>query len=240
MKNIFIPFLIANYPNSQTFIKRLYFLLIKGIKTVEIGIPCSESYSDGKIISKVYNKVIKKFSIFSFLSSIKKFKKLKKILVIYSNIIENFKIKKLLKKIKNSNYSLLVVDQPIKYIFKFKKLFLINKVKIVYITSINKSIKKIKKVINKFGKYKLFSYIYITNRLGVTGNKYVINYKKIKKKYKIISKLSNIPVIMGFGINKKNFSFFKENRIKYVIGTELIKLINNKKIFKNFIKKCIK
>ncbi|AXN02470.1 Tryptophan synthase alpha chain [Candidatus Vidania fulgoroideae] len=242
-KKYFIPFLIGNYPKNSKFIKILNFISKNGIKTIEIGIPFSESYLDGKIISDIYKK-IKNFSLDDLLKSLKKFENIYKILVCYSNFIESIGMDFFLKKIKRKINSLLIVDQPLKYLLKMKKKFIRNNIKFVYIICTNniKIINNTKNIFKELEKYNLCSHIYLINRLGVTGEKIKINYKNIYKNFIKISKLTRIPIITGFGINKNNFSFYKEKKINFVIGTKIIKYIKERKIkkLKKFIKKCIK
>ncbi|WDR79374.1 tryptophan synthase subunit alpha [Candidatus Vidania fulgoroideae] len=239
----FIPFLIGNYPKNSEFIKIMNFISKNGIKTVEIGVPFSEAYSDGKVISNIYKK-IKNFSLDKLLKSLDKFKYIYKILVCYSNFIENLGIDIFLKKIKKKINSLLIIDQPLKYLLKIKKKFIKNHIKFVYIISINnvKNINNTKSIFKNLEKYNLCSHIYLINRLGVTGEKININYKNIYKNFIKISRFTKIPVIIGFGINKNNYFYYKKKKINFVIGTKLMKYIKEKNIkkFKKFVKKCIK
>ncbi|MGX7576606.1 tryptophan synthase subunit alpha [Candidatus Vidania fulgoroideorum] len=236
----FIPFIILNYPNKKKFIKIANLLKKKKrIKYIELGIPFSDSYSDGKVISKIYRK--KKISINKALKTIKEcgIKKKRIVLVCYYNTIQTVGIKQFFVKISKFVDNLIIVDQPLVYIKKIKKYLKKYKIKIVPIIP---CFTKVKTIINLIKKIKsIILFIYITNRNGVTGKGEYINLKKIEK-YVLKLKKQNIKFALGFGINLKNFMFFKKKIKNFVIGTELIKLIKKNKMekLKFLINKCLK
>ncbi|MGX7589007.1 tryptophan synthase subunit alpha [Candidatus Vidania fulgoroideorum] len=156
----FIPFIIGNYPNNNKFVKILKFL--EKIKFLEIGIPFSEPYSDGKTISSIYRKM--NFSFDYLLKNIKISKNNShKILVCYSNFIENIGEKVFFYKIKYVFKHILIVDQPLKYLVKYKKYFIKYKVKCIHIVSNYNNINK--------NYLEFCSFIYLTNYHGTTGKK---------------------------------------------------------------------
>ncbi|CAL4320628.1 tryptophan synthase subunit alpha [Buchnera aphidicola] len=223
----FIPFIILGDPNLKISILIIKTLIKNGADALEIGFPFSDPLSDGIIIQKSHKRALRnKISIKKLFLSIKKIRlKYSKIpigVLIYSNLIFNYGIKKFYSKCSQSGIdSTLIPDVPLVESYEFEKYALKKKICSIFICPPNASKNLIKKICLKNQ-----GYIYLTSQAGVTGIKKKLSFTKNKNIKNLINH-SHHPVVQGFGIaTKKHIRKILKTKISGVIcGSVIIKKI---------------
>ena len=71
----FVPYIVAHYPNRDTFKEALTLLAELNADVIEIGIPFTDPIAEGKVIEKAHHKVLEdNFNISDLLDDVKDFK----------------------------------------------------------------------------------------------------------------------------------------------------------------------
>ena len=232
-----VVFLTAGDPNIQISEKIIRGLPKAGADIIEIGMPFSDPMADGPVIQRSYNRALKNGNYISkTLELVRSFRKQDDstpiILMGYYNPIYQIGLKKFFSDAYDAGVDgLLVVDLPpeedkdiLKYSKGKKK---INIIKLTTPTTDKKRIINIAKSASGF--------IYYVSIAGITGSK-INNLKNIEKTYKKLKKNTNLPFVIGFGINTPNKA---KSLAKYadgiVVGSALIKEIEKSINYRNVI-----
>ncbi len=238
-------FLTAGYPNIKTSEDILMSFPSVGVDFIEIGIPFSDPMADGPLIQESSEVAIKKgMNINICLNFVKKIRlkdqDIPIILMGYYNPIYKYGKKRF---IKNALYSgvdgLIVVDLPPEEDTEFyneAKHHNLHMIRLVTPTTNEQRLKKITKNAKGF--------IYYVSVTGITGTKSALK-KDVKAKIKTIKKITNLPVIVGFGIKTPqqayDMSIVSDG---IVVGSAIVEKIKETKIIKyqikntaNFVKK---
>ncbi|WP_343184206.1 tryptophan synthase subunit alpha [Buchnera aphidicola (Ceratovacuna keduensis)] len=243
----FIPFIVLGDPNFETSLNIIDNIIKNGADAIEVGIPFSDPFGDGPIIQNANLRAInskitvsKCFKILKILR--KKYFKIPIGLLTYANIVFCNGIKNFYKKCYEVGLdSILIVDVPVEESSVFYKHSLKNKVSQIFLCPPNVEDYTLNKIIKMSN-----DYIYIISKPGVTGifNNKIFNTDTISNR---IKKISDIPLIQGFGIYSKNqIKNILKSKIDGVICGSIIvnqieKYLHNKnKIIKkinNLIKK---
>ena len=68
----FVPYIVAHYPNRNTFKEALTLLAELNADVIEIGIPFTDPIAEGKVIEKAHHKVLEdNFNISDLLDDVK-------------------------------------------------------------------------------------------------------------------------------------------------------------------------
>lgn len=216
MKGVYI---LANYPNIQTFVKEFNFLVNSKIDFIEVGIPFNDPVADGSVIAKASDEVAEKgYNLQDIIDFVKINKGDKKIyFMTYSNIIYHFGIKKFSDMVADTLNGIIIADLPNRgHNFFYKNGLEIPIISFVTPESRTEDISKLKNAKGDF--------IYFIGIRGITGGKIDFNDKDIINKYRYIKEVTNKKVILGFGVKTKDDT----NKILsyadgFVIGTEIVR-----------------
>ncbi len=226
-------FITAGDPNEDISQNILDALPSAGADFIELGMPFSDPMADGEAIQLSSNRSLKAgINLSKILNMVSKFrekdKKTPVILMGYFNPIFIFGVKKFLKEAKHAGVDgFIIVDLPPEEDNEFTDPAMIENfdiIKLVTPTSDNSRIKKIIK--NSSG------FIYYVSITGITGTKKSSN-EEIKKAVQNIKNITNLPVIVGFGIRNSaqvnELSMFSDGM---VIGSHIVNIIKNKQLTK--------
>ena len=113
----FVPYIVAHYPNRDTFKEALTLLAVLNSDVIEIGIPFTDPIAEGKIIENAHHKVLEdNFNISDLLDDVKEFKSKFNIPLIamgYTNSFINPDQESFCQNAKNAGFDgLLIVDMP--------------------------------------------------------------------------------------------------------------------------------
>ncbi|HOJ49731.1 MAG TPA: tryptophan synthase subunit alpha [Spirochaetota bacterium] len=226
MRGIYI---VGGYPDKESFLKIADIVLNK-MDFIEIGIPFSDPVADGPIISSAINNILGKINVKEIIDITKLLGKEKNIFYMtYSNIIYSYGIKKFSDEVKNYIKGIIIADLPNRlHDFFYQRGLEIPIIPFITPESRESDIKEIIKYRPPF--------IYFIGIRGITGSKADLDNSEIIDKIKVIKKLTDIPVIIGFGIKgKKDAKKAISIADGFVIGTEAVKVQNNLQLFIDFV-----
>ena len=233
-------FLTAGYPDLKSSEQILKTLPDIGVDFIEIGIPFSDPMADGPLIQESSEIAIKKGmninKCFYLVEKIRqKDKNIPIILMGYYNPIHYYGKKAFIKKaLKTGVDGFIIVDLPIEedheFFFETEK----NNLNFIRLVTPTTNVKRLKLITKKAN-----GFIYYVSVAGITGTKSAL-IEDVEKKIKIIKKITNLPVIVGFGI-KTPEQAFEMSKISdgIVVGSALVEKIKETKVFNNKAKNCI-
>jgi tryptophan synthase alpha chain len=225
-KTAFIPYLVAGHSNNTVFESALKLLDDVGADLIEIGIPFTDPIAEGKIIENAHHSSLENgFVLEDICGIVRNFRAYSDTPVIamgYTNSFINPSSDDIAGKLSDSGFNgVLIVDLPaseksIINSFKDKGLGLVQL--IAPTTQLN--------FIEDFLDNDPALIYYITQR-GITGSNN-LNLDEISEKLNAIKKLSNKPVVTGFGIKTvEDVISLKNMTDGIVIGSPIVEKINS-------------
>ena len=221
----FVPYIVAHYPNRDTFKEALTLLAELNADVIEIGIPFTDPIAEGKVIEKAHHKVLEdNFNISDLLDDVKDFKSKFDIPLIamgYTNSFINPDQESFCQIAKNAGFDgFLIVDMP--YVeHEMIKIIKNNDLEFVQLlapTSTDQTIT------NCLANEPAMVY-YITQR-GVTGSGN-LDYAEITENLKAIRNKINVPLVTGFGIKTtEHVKQFKNFTDGIVIGSSIVDILS--------------
>ena len=221
----FIPYLVAGHTSNEVFSAALRFLSDVGADLIEIGIPFTDPIAEGKIIESAHHYALKhNFVLDDICQIVKDFKTYSDTPVIamgYTNSFINPSSEHIASKLSECGFNgVLIVDLPaseksIINSFKDKQL---NFVQLIAPTT------ELSLIEDYLENDPALIY-YITQR-GITGSNN-LNLVEISEKLGEIKKLSNKPVVTGFGIKTvEDVENLKTLTDGIVIGSPIVEKIS--------------
>ena len=221
----FIPYLVAGHTSNEVFSAALRLLSDVGADLIEIGIPFTDPIAEGKIIESAHHHALKhNFVLDDVCQIVKEFKTYSDTPVIamgYTNSFINPSCEHIASKLSDSGFNgVLIVDLPaseksIINSFKDKQL---NFVQLIAPTT------ELSLIEDYLENDPALIY-YITQR-GITGSNN-LNLIEISEKLGEIKKLSNKPVVTGFGIKTvQDVENLKTLTDGIVIGSPIVEKIS--------------
>ena len=221
-----VTFVTGGDPDLDTSLEIIKTIINNGADIIEIGMPFSDPMADGPTIQLSSNRAISKGvdleNIFSLALKAKKIKSdLPIILMGYYNLILHFGIKQFVKKCKENGVDgLIIVDlQPEedKDLINELNNNQIDLIRLITPTTDEERLKLIVKNASGF--------LYYVSVTGITGQKSA-NLNELAKSVSFIKKLTNLPVIPGFGIkNSTDVNNICKIADGAVVGSSIIKII---------------
>lgn len=240
-KNAFISFITGGDPDLETSLSILKDLPKNGSDIIEVGIPFLDPAGDGPVIDAASKRAIKNgASLKKILQMIADFRHSNKetpiILMGYYNSILHYGLEKfVIDAKKNGVDGLLIVDLPIEEdveLYSYCQKHELDFIKLITPTSSQERMGQIIK--------KASGFLYFVSITGITGTKSsdpIQNKKFIDQ----IKKLTDIPVVIGFGIKTKDQAqaMAKIGADGIVVGSRLVGVIEEG-LEKNLAKSEIK
>jgi len=246
-KSAFISYLVCGDPDLNTTLKIMHSMVKNGVDLIEVGIPFTDPIADGPVIQKGIERALKnKVSLIDVFDLVEKFRKEDKatpiVLMGYLNPIENMGYRKFSKLAKSKGVDgILIVDLPPEESLVINKELIRNNLSQIFLASPTTEDKRLKSIIEYSS-----GYLYYVSLKGITGSS-LVDFQPIKKRIKMIKKLSDnkIPVSVGFGIKTaetaRKISLFSDG---IIIGSSIVELIeknqHNKAVMHKKIIKFIK
>jgi len=220
-------FLTAGYPSIE-FSKDIFKKIIDAkVDFIEIGVPFSDPMADGPLIQHSSQIAIQqKTSVEDCFKIVKEIRKINHdipiILMGYYNPIHYYGNLKFIKNAISSGVDgLIIVDLPMEEDKEFHDLSFKNNLPLIRLVTPTTDELRLKKILKNAR-----GFVYYVSVTGITGTKSA-SVKDVKNKIKVIKKITNLPVIVGFGI-KNSIDAEKMSAISdgIVIGSSLVKKIN--------------
>ena len=220
-------FLTAGYP-SLKYSKEIFKKIIDAkADFIEIGLPFSDPMADGPLIQHSSQIAIKQNTsvedCFKIVREIrKKNNNIPIVLMGYYNPIHYYGNLKFIKNSVSSGIDgLIIVDLPMEEDEEFYNLSYKNNLPLIRLVTPTTDEIRLKKILKN-----ACCFVYYVSVTGITGTKSA-SVKDVKNKINIIKKITELPVIVGFGI-KNSIDAKKMSSISdgIVIGSSLVKKID--------------
>ena len=219
-------FLTAGYPSleySKDIFKKI---LDAEVDFIEIGLPFSDPMADGPLIQHSSQIAIEQnTSVEGCFKLVKEIRKINNdipiILMGYYNPIHYYGNLKFIKKAVLSGIDgLIIVDLPMEEDEEFYNLSYKNNLPLIRLVTPTTDEERLKKILKN-----AHGFVYYVSVTGITGTKSA-SINDVKNKIKVIKKITNLPVIAGFGI-KNSVDAKKMSSISdgIVIGSSLVNKI---------------
>ena len=219
-------FLTAGYPSleySKDIFKKI---LDAEVDFIEIGLPFSDPMADGPLIQHSSQIAIEQdTSVEECFKLVKEIRKINNdipiILMGYYNPIHYYGNLKFIKKAISSGIDgLIIVDLPMEEDEEFYNLSCKNNLPLIRLVTPTTDKERLKKILKN-----AYGFVYYVSVTGITGTKSA-SVNDVKNKIKVIKKITNLPVIAGFGI-KNSVDAKKMSSISdgIVIGSSLVNKI---------------
>ena len=219
-------FLTAGYPSlkySKDIFKKI---LDSKVDFIEIGLPFSDPMADGPLIQHSSQIAIQQnVSVEECFNIVKEIRQINNdipiILMGYYNPIHYYGNLKFIKKAVLSGIDgLIIVDLPMEEDEEFYNLSYKNNLPLIRLITPTTDEERLKKILKN-----AHGFVYYVSVTGITGTKSA-SVNDVKNKIKVIKKITNLPVIAGFGI-KNSMDAKKMSSISdgIVIGSSLVNKI---------------
>ena len=219
-------FLTAGYPSleySKDIFKKI---LDAEVDFIEIGLPFSDPMADGPLIQHSSQIAIEQnTSVEGCFKLVKEIRQINNdipiILMGYYNPIHYYGNLKFIKKAVLSGIDgLIIVDLPMEEDEEFYNLSYKNNLPLIRLVTPTTDEERLKKILKN-----AHGFVYYVSVTGITGTKSA-SVNDVKNKIKVIKKITNLPVIAGFGI-KNSVDAKKMSSISdgIVIGSSLVNKI---------------
>ena len=219
-------FLTAGYPSLE-YSKNIFKKILDAkVDFIEIGLPFSDPMADGPLIQYSSQIAIEQnTSVEECLKLVKEIRKINNdipiILMGYYNPIHYYGNLKFIKKAVLSGIDgLIIVDLPMEEDEEFYNLSYKNNLPLIRLVTPTTDEERLKKILKNAN-----GFVYYVSVTGITGTKSA-SVNDVKNKIKVIKKMTNLPVIAGFGI-KNSVDAKKMSSISdgIVIGSSLVNKI---------------
>ena len=219
-------FLTAGYPSLE-YSKNIFKKILDAkVDFIEIGLPFSDPMADGPLIQHSSQIAIEQnTSVEECFKLVKEIRKLNNgipiILMGYYNPIHYYGNLKFIKKAVLSWIDgLIIVDLPMEEDEEFYNLSYKNNLPLIRLVTPTTDEERLKKILKN-----AHGFVYYVSVTGITGTKSA-SVNDVKNKIKVIKKITNLPVITGFGI-KNSVDAKKMSSISdgIVIGSSLVNKI---------------
>ena len=221
-------FLTAGYPSLKYSKNILKKTLDAQVDFIEIGLPFSDPMADGPLIQHSSQIAIQQnTSVEECFDIVKEIRKINNdipiILMGYYNPIHYYGNLKFVKNAVSSGIDgLIIVDLPMEEDDEFYSLSIQNNLPLIRLVTPTTDENRLKKILKNAQ-----GFVYYVSVTGITGTKSA-STKDVKNKIKIIKNITDLPVIVGFGI-KNSIDAKKMSSISdgIVIGSSLVKKIDD-------------
>ncbi|WP_096188637.1 tryptophan synthase subunit alpha [Evansella halocellulosilytica] len=226
----FVPYIMAGDPNLEASIDIALTLQKSGVDALEWGVPFSDPLADGPVIQEagmraMANGMNLKKAILGIKEARKRGLTIPVILFTYINPVLSLGEEQTVKMMDESGIDgILIPDMPVEESDKLRRLCKSDKKSFISLItpSSRERMKKISLVSEGF--------LYFVTSYGVTGTRESFS-DMIDKPIAEVKKITNVPVLAGFGISKReHVSFFRERCDGVIVGSALVETIGKNEI----------
>ncbi len=221
-----VTFISSCDPNFQSSQKIINSLPSFGADLIELGLPFSDPMADGPTIQKSSQRAIESgFNIKKTFKLVQNFRKINQtvpiILMGYFNTIFQYGLSNFFQDSNSFGVDgIIIVDLPPEEEHLIQNFVLKNNLSIIRLLTPTTSEKRLKKILKNAR-----GFLYYVSIMGITGTKKP-SIQSVKKSVNIIKKNTNLPVVVGFGVNsRKQISSISKFAEGSVVGSSIIKII---------------
>lgn len=238
-RKIFVPYIMAGANGLENLQEEITMLEDCGATAIELGIPFSDPVADGPIIQSAgldsLNKGTTLKKIIKYLQTIDSRKPL--ILMGYFNSFLNYGLDNLFKDLEETNVKgLIIPDLPYEHLNLIMPYSENSDIAIIPLVTLTSSEERIRQLSEKAE-----GFIYAVTVKGVTG--IGKNYQdSLDDHLQTIMKVSNIPVLAGFGVSsEKDVERFSKVCDGVVIGSKIVSCLSEQGVddTSSFVKRIV-
>jgi tryptophan synthase alpha subunit len=222
MKQLFYPYLLADYPSSSRF-QELFQLTLRHADLIEVGVPFTDPVADGPIIQKASASVLDRgFQLDSLLKFLQSQKSSVPIaLMSYANPILAYGRTNLIKACRNCGVrSLIVPDVPFEESADWKEEAAKEGISWISFLSLQTRPDRLQQIASSAE-----GFVYLLSLTGITGST-ITRPEAVQKKAKEIKKFTQVPVALGFGIKSQHDVLpYLKSIDAFIVGSRIIELI---------------
>jgi len=195
-----ITYVVAGDPTLDITNTLMHEMVASGADLLELGVPFSDPMAEGPIIQAAHERALSNSvtltQIFEVVSRFRqKDKDTPVVLMGYANPIERMSYEKFAMAASDAGVdAVLTVDLPIEEIGFSSRIFAEFGLESILLVAPTSSEERIPRIVSKAE-----GFIYSVALTGVTGDKN-LDFNQVKSQVMSIRRLSNLPVVVGFGI----------------------------------------
>ncbi|NQY75506.1 MAG: tryptophan synthase subunit alpha, partial [Candidatus Margulisbacteria bacterium] len=201
---LLIPYFTYGDPNTD-FTENLVLKSVEeGADIIELGIPFSDPVADGPVIQASHHRALSRSQNVTVLSAFQMIKRLKKtistpiIVMLSVNLVLHHSVKPFFNLAKEYGVDGVVIpDLSFEDSKDYLRASKLSKVPLIYLISPVCSDERIHQIVKASS-----GFVYLISSLGTTGERKTIS-SKLKNSVSKIKAIKDIPVVVGFGISKK-------------------------------------
>ena len=225
-KKALVTYLVAGDPDIKTTLDLMEVMVSKGADILELGISFSDPMAEGPTIQHAHERALEnKTTLSDALDLVIQFRKKNSVTPIvfmgYMNPFEAMGAEGFCSRASKSGVDgILLVDMPPEESQDFTKATLANDLDLIRLIAPTTDENRIRKICSGSS-----GYIYYISLKGVTGARQ-FDVKEVESKVKSIKSITDIPVVIGFGIKDADSVISVKNLAEgIVVGSALVDLI---------------
>ena len=225
-----IGYIVSGDPNISSTLRAMHLMVEEGVHVIELGIAFSDPMAEGPSIQQGHERALaEKISLKTTLKLVKSFrekdKKTPVVLMGYMNTFEALGSEVFSYAAKDNGVDgILIVDMPLEASDEFTEECRKQGLDVIRLIAPTTNESRIKKICKQAS-----GYIYYISLKGITGAD-SINPKEVEKKVLELKKLTDLPVVIGFGIKDgKSASTVKDLADGVVVGSALVDIMGGDK-----------
>lgn len=227
-KNRFVPYIMAGDPSIESSIEIALSLQEAGVDALEWGVPFSDPLADGPVIQAAGDRArTAGMNIMVAMESIKEARQrgltIPVILFTYINPVLAHGEDVILLKMKEAEIDgILIPDLPIEESKRVKELCREYGKSLISLVTLN-SQSRMQKIAKESD-----GFLYFVSSLGVTGTRESFA-ENLSQSIKDVKEITDVPVLVGFGISKKeHVQFFTNVSDGVIVGSALVNYIGER------------
>lgn len=231
-KKLFIPFMLAGYPDFSTSLQALQALADSGADMIEVGVPYNDPMADGPVIQQAHQMAINQgmnlSQTFLLIEQARK-QQIKTPIVLFSyfNPVLQMGLEKFAQAIKKAQVdAVLLVDLPYHKDCEYHQFLIKNRIKTVLLASPTTPLERLENY-QQADPY----FLYYISRLGVTGVQNQLSTSLKVEMQNLRELIPNTPLCVGFGIsNAQQAAQVIEYADGFIVGSLLVQALSYGKL----------
>lgn len=238
-KKAFIPYITAGDPSLSMTEKLVFELEKRGSNLIELGIPFSDPLADGPTIQRASERALKNgttlANVINLVKKIRSEVKIPLVFMTYYNPVFKYGLEKFAADSKEAGVDAVIIpDLPPEEADEWIKFARSKNIDTIFLLSPTSNYDRINRIINVSR-----GFIYYVSLTGVTGERKKLESSIKEYIIKIKRLAANTPICVGFGISKRQH-IEELNKLPIdgvIVGSAIVKVIENNKDSKSLIKK---
>jgi len=229
-KKALVGYIVSGDPDISTTLDAMHLMVKDGVHVVELGIAFSDPMAEGPSIQQGHERALSnKISLKDTLNLVSSFRekdnKTPVVLMGYMNTFEALGSESFFSAAKDNGVDgILIVDMPVEESDEFTEQAKKHGVDVIRLVAPTTSESRVKKICKNAS-----GYVYYISLKGITGAN-SINPEEVERKVKKLKDLTELPVVIGFGIKDgKSVSTVKNLADGVVVGSSLVDIMGGNK-----------